>query len=212
MLSAGEIDDFLSSINTSTVPLSSDVSLFVIQRIDEPILGAYHIYNESGGVIDAMNASKILSTNVTAAVIFPTRLPDVTLLRILIIGIPNSYENIRGSNEKIVASSVIAISAERSSLQSTPVNTSLYFQILERYRPPINPVYSCASYDRRNVQWDESGCSRPLYNALFNRYECSCNRLSTFALVWSPNRTSCDPNSYLRLPNGTCISPADALV
>ena len=52
----------------------------------------------------------------------------------------------------------------------------------------------------------------PLFNALLNRYECSCNHLSTFALVWSPNTMFCNDDIEVLWTNGTCISKADAQV
>ena len=217
-MSTGEIDEFLSSINNVTLALPSTVSFITVQRLDQTlsstyILGAYHIYNGIGGIVNVANENKTISSNITAAVIFSRQcLVNVALLRIFIIGIPNTYENIDISNDKMVASSVIVVSVARNSLQSTPINISLYFRILDKYRPSISAVYSCAFYDRDNVRWDGSGCTPPLYNVLFNRYECSCNRLSTFALVWSPNKTSCYSVGYLWLRNGTCISPTNAQV
>ena len=66
------------------------------------------------------------------------------------------------------------------------MNISLYFRVLDEYKPSVSATYLCSFYDTNTLKWNESGCTIPKYNQPFDRYECSCNHLSTFALVWSP--------------------------
>jgi hypothetical protein len=130
----------------------------------------------------------------------------------LIIDKPTTYENIDTSSNEILASSVIVVSVQRNSSSSSSMNISLYFQVLPDYRPSVDAIYSCSFYDLNRSRWNQSGCTTPLFNAPLNRYECSCNHLSTFALVWSPNITPCNAATELSLSNGTCVSKANAQV
>ena len=70
------------------------------------------------------------------------------------------------------------------------MNISLYFQVLNEYKPNVNATYLCSFYDTNNSKWNESGCTIPQYNQQFDRYECSCNHLTSFALIWLPQSSS----------------------
>jgi hypothetical protein len=68
------------------------------------------------------------------------------------------------------------------------MNISLYFQVLNEFNPNRSDVdYYCSFYDTNRSQWNESGCTNPVYNTQYDRYECSCNHLTSFALIWLPN-------------------------
>ncbi|CAF5162892.1 unnamed protein product [Rotaria sp. Silwood1] len=89
------------------------------------------------------------------------------------------------------------------------MNISLYFQVLNEYTPTFTPQYLCTYYNINASKWNESGCTAPQYNNQFNRYECSCNHLSTFALVWSPYFVPCNNATQVQLTNGTCVLKSD---
>jgi len=176
-------------------------------------LGAFYTQNVGGAVIDSSNENTILNTYLTAAAIIHNEsLVDVTFINMFIIDQPTTYENIDNSSNETLASSVIVVVVQRNSSMFIPMNISLYFQVLNEYRPTVDAIYSCSYYDTNNSRWNSSGCTQPQLNVQFNRYECSCNHLSTFALVWSPNITSCDTATQVKWLNGTCISKADAQV
>lgn len=217
ILSAREIDEFVSNINYSSLVLNSSTSFLTTQRLyqnNTSSFGAYYIHNIGGGIINAVAENNTMNASITAAAILSRRsLLNATFVRIFIIDKPTTYKNIDRSNEHALASSVIVVSVDKNSSTPTPMNISLYFQILNEYIPDVSAVvYACAFYDLSTEQWNEYGCTKPVYNILFNRYECSCNHLSTFALVWSLNKTSCNAINRLSLPNGTCVSHADAQV
>jgi hypothetical protein len=185
----------------------------ISQSTNVTTLGAFYTHNVGGQVIDTSNENSISNLNVTAgAIIHNESLVNATFVSMLIIDKPTTYENIDNSSNEILASSVIVVSVQRNSSSSSSMNISLYFQVLPDYRPSVNAIYSCSFYDLNRSRWNQSGCTTPLFNAPLNRYECSCNHLSTFALVWSPNITSCNAATELSLSNGTCVSKSNAQV
>jgi hypothetical protein len=185
------------------------------QYPNETILGAFYIHDIGGGIIDKSNQSNAYNMNLTAAAIISSQsLVNVTFLNVFIIDEPTTYQNIDNLNNETLASSVIVVAVQRNSSVFIPMNISLYFQVLNEYRPTVNAIYSCSFYDTNSSQWNESGCTKPIYNSQFSRYECSCNHLSTFALVWSPNITitSCNATTQVQLDNGTCLFKPNAQV
>jgi len=175
------------------------------------ILGAFYTHDVGGGIIDSSNENNTYNTFLTAAAIIDNEsLIDVTFLNMFIIDTPTTYENIDNSSNKTLASSVIVVVVQRNSSMFIPMNISLYFQVLNEYRPTVDAIYSCSYYDTNNSRWNSSGCTQPQLNVQFNRYECSCNHLSTFALVWSRNIMPCDTVTGILFSNGTCI-PKDVV-
>jgi len=160
----------------------------ISQSTNVTTLGAFYTHNVGGQIIDSTNENNISNWNLTAgAIIHKESLAGITFVSILIIDIPTTYENIDSSSTEILASSVIVVSVQRNSSSSSLMNISLYFQVLSDYRPSVDEIYSCSFYDLNQSRWNESGCTVPEFNIPLNRYECSCNHLSTFALVWLPN-------------------------
>jgi hypothetical protein len=182
-------------------------------QTDVTILGAFYTQNVGGQIIDSSNENNIFNSNVTAgAIIYNGSLVDATFLSMLIIDKPTTYENIDNSSNQTLASSVIVVSLQGNSSSSSSMNISLYFQVLTNYRLTVNAIYSCSFYDLNRSRWNVTGCTVPVFNGPLNRYECSCNHLSTFALVWSRNITSCNAATELLLFNGTCVSKTIAQV
>jgi hypothetical protein len=155
-----------------------------------------------------MNDSSIL----IGATVRDRSLVGVKSLNILIIDKPIAYEQLGDWDRTKLASSVIVVTVERNPSLSNSPNVSLYFQVLDEYKPKSNPNYSCSYYDTGRSEWNDALCTIPSYNSNSERYACSCNHLSTFALVWSPNITSCNAATQLLASNGTCVSIAVAQV
>jgi hypothetical protein len=105
----------------------------------------------------------------------------------LIIDDPAIYNGAEWSMKKTLASSVVVVATQKNTSMIAPMNIYLYFKILPRYKPNISATYFCSFYDTDNLRWSESGCSEPQYNNEYDRYECTCSHLTTFALLWSPN-------------------------
>jgi hypothetical protein len=117
-------------------------------------------------------------------------LVGVLSLNLLIIDKPTGYENADNSTNKTLASSVIVASLRQNSSISNPITICLYFSTLAEYKQNGLGKYLCSFYDENYSQWSESGCSNAHYNQDFDRYECICNHLTSFALVWLPQSSS----------------------
>ena len=105
----------------------------------------------------------------------------------LIIDKPTMYENIdNSSSNKSLASSVIVGAVQKAGSTSTLMNISLYFTVLSEYKPNVTAKYLCSFYDTNSLRWNESGCTEPTYDSIRDRYGCSCNHLTSFALIWLP--------------------------
>jgi hypothetical protein len=153
------------------------------------VLGASFTPGIGGEVINNTNQDRVISSPLSAAAIISNEsLTDVTSLNMLIIDDPTAYENIDNSSNKTLASSIIVIATQRNSSMLTPINVFLYFQVLSQFQPNSTHVdYYCSFYDTSNLRWNESGCTKPVYNKTYTRYECSCTHLTSFALLWLPN-------------------------
>ena len=99
---------------------------------------------------------------------------------------PSAYTNIDNSSNKTLASSIIMATVQRNNVVSSSMNISLYLQVLDEYKPNVSATYLCSFYDPNTLKWNESGCTAPTYNDTYDRYECSCNHLTSFALIWLP--------------------------
>ncbi len=192
-MSLGDIDRYLSEINYVNLTRNTSDSFLIAQPVNQSskviVLGASFTHGAGGELINSDNKENITSSSVSAAAIIGNEsLADVTSLNMLIIGKPSAFRNIDNSTNKTLASSIIVASLKRNNSTSTSMNISLYFRVLKEWQPNTSYVdYYCSFYDANGLQWNESGCTRPLFNALLNRYECSCNHLTSFALLWLPN-------------------------
>ncbi len=209
------VDEILGKLNSS-LTISTSESFIMAQQIDQgrnlSVLGASFKRGSGGDIVsntkDQMNDSSIL----VGATVNDRSLVGVKSLNILIIDKPIAYEKLGDWNHTKLASSVIVLTVERNPSLSNSTNVALYFQVLDEYKPNYNANYSCSYYDTKILKWNDAPCAVPYYNSTFKRYECSCNHLSTYALVWSRNITSC--NSYTEIPqsDGTCKSKMKAQV
>jgi hypothetical protein len=153
------------------------------------VLGASFTTGIGGTLVSNNNKGNVINSYLTtAAVISNESLSDVISLRMFIIAKPSAYRYIDNSTNKTLASSIILASVQRNNSSFTSMNISLYFQVIEEWKPnSTNVDYYCSFYDTNHEQWNESGCTKPVYNTQFDRYECSCNHLTSFALLFLPN-------------------------
>jgi hypothetical protein len=161
----------------------------VNQTGNATVLGALFNRDSGGGVVNSGNQSALNNASVSAAAVLTNQsLTGVTSLNMLIIDKPFLYQHIDNSaDDKSLASSVIVAAVQRSGSASPATNISLYFKVLSGYQPNVSATYLCSFYDGTNSIWNETGCTSPQYNGAYDRYECSCNHLTTFALTWQPN-------------------------
>ena len=194
-LTPNDIDGYMGNINNVNLTRNTPESILVAQQPDQGdgviVLGVSFTSGVGGEVINNKNKDQALSTSLsTAAVIDPESLDGVTSLNMLIIDKPTAFEKLGNLTNKNLASSVVVAAVKRSSTTSKIMNISLYFSILDEYKPNVSADYLCSFYDNRTNGWNESGCTRPTKNDKLNRFECSCDHLTSFALIWLPKSQS----------------------
>ena len=174
-------------------------------------LGALFIRNRGGQVIGTLNIDNETNGQISAAAFIANRaLENVTSLNILIIDDPTQYANVDNSNESQLDSSIIVVGTDGN---PSGMSISLYFRGWNQSRSGSNGNYVCSFYNANTSKWDRSGCTTPMRNTAFDRFECSCNHLSIFALLWTPvSSTFCKNSTYSLAPNGTCVLKVDAQV
>ncbi|CAF4087729.1 unnamed protein product [Rotaria sp. Silwood2] len=182
---------YLSHITDVSLTINTNNSILVVQPTKQEgnviVLGASFTHGFGGQLVNTSNVNDVTKSNFSAAAIINNPvLSGITALSMLIIDKPTAYEDLDKSKNKSLASSVIIVAVQRDGSPSVPMNISLYFQVLSDYKPNISVNYFCSFYDATNRTWNESGCTKPRYNLAFDRYECSCNHTTTFALVWLP--------------------------
>jgi hypothetical protein len=152
------------------------------------VLGASFTRGIGGEVIDDRNSENIKnSRKLSAAAIISTEsLVDVESLNMLIIDNHSAYINLDNSTNKTLVSSIIVASVQRNNQSSGRMNISLFFQNLLKPELDVNENYVCSFYNINTSTWNDSSCTKPQYNRQSNRYECSCNHLTSFALIWLP--------------------------
>jgi len=174
---------------------SNDAVFFMVRPISEAdhnetiTLGASFSTVNKGEIITDNNKDKAVNKNLSAAAIINKEsIVNVTFLKIFIINEPVLYKNIDNHTNKTVASSIIVAAVQRNKHQvHNTMDISLFFQIIPELSPNITNVdYYCSFYDTNNSRWSESGCTKPIYNDSWKRYECNCSHLTSFALIWLP--------------------------
>ena len=86
-----------------------------------------------------------------------------------------------------LASPVIFAVLNRGEPVHDNLTLSLLFQVSPNLHvPSTSGNYTCAFFDTTNKRWNQTGCGPTRYNPAFNRYECDCYHLTSFALIWLP--------------------------
>ncbi len=195
-VSASTIDNVVTSLSNVILVRNTTSSFLMVQPVNQSgsiiVLGASFDRGSGGNVVTSGNTNIVTNASVsTAAVLTNQSLTGVTYLNMLIVDKPSLYTNIDNSTDnKSLASSVIVAAVQRSGTVSAPINISLYFTVLPEYQPNVSATYLCSFYDTINFIWNETGCTSPEFNAEFDRYECSCDHLTSFALTWAPSSIS----------------------
>jgi len=192
-LTIDEIDSIIDNLNGTSFVGNTSSSYIIVQPVRQEnklVLGASTSGSGNGTIVDTSNRESITNSIIsTAAIISNESLTGVTYISMLIIDNPIQYRRIDNTSNKTLASSIIVATVQRDpNITRHPINISLFFQVLNDSKPNTTNVdYYCSFYDTNNSQWNESGCTKPIYNQQWNRYECSCNHLTSFALIWLPN-------------------------
>jgi hypothetical protein len=184
------IDDTVGLLNSSII-INTPNSFIMVAPSDQDkdvVVGVSFQSNIGGQLIQNSNQSNIINSNISAAAIINLdSLIGVTYLSILVIDIPTYYNRLIHSMNKKLVSSVIVVKVQRNNSSFERMNISLFFTKQSDCisNDTLIGKYSCSYYNTSTSSWDDSGCTSPIYNYLFNRYECNCNHLTTFALLFT---------------------------
>lgn len=188
IIGLADINNIVENLAGLNDSFNSTSAFIVSQSPVTGVVGGLFNHRNGGAIISETNIASSINRNLSAAAFVSGRgLNDVTVLNILIIDEPTIYRSIDNStNNKSVASSIIVVGAQSNTTNSPALNVSLFFQVLSNFEPTVDADYFCSFYDATSTRWNESGCSVPVYSSTYQRYECTCDHLTPFALVWSP--------------------------
>jgi hypothetical protein len=186
ILTPREIDELIDGLND--IQTKNFSTFFIIsQSTSKGGIGISSQYNSSKEIIQNTTKMHVINSKVSAAVLINDQsINDISNIKAMIIDEPTAYRNFNPSTNRELASSVIIAGVNRKDKGSI-INITLYFQVLYDDQSHKDGRYSCSFLDMNTFVWNETGCSKPVYNKAFNRYECTCNHLTTFALIWLPN-------------------------
>ena len=190
-LTVSEIDYLIGELTDISFVGSTSSSFLIVQPIFQSsymIQGASFVRYQGGELITDLNQNNITNSLISAAaVINNASLSEFTYLSMLIIDDPSAFYYVNSSSNKTLASSIIVVSLNGNSSLNASIDISLSFMLLNDSSPNLNTTsYYCSFYDTNNSEWSESGCTTSTYNSLYNRFDCSCNHLTSFALLASP--------------------------
>ena len=200
--SLGEIDALAGDLTSSSLTVNSSTSLiFSFPPKENPddnsiVLGGSFKQDQGGRIVDTENQGAIINTNITIAAVFTvSSVLTVTSMRLILISDSTAYAKIDTFTNRTIASSIATAKLRRNNeIVSGPLTLNLYFQVLPtNLAPQVDADFLCAFFDNTSSRWNDSGCTKPTYNASYARHECVCDHLSSFALVWLP-RTPQDPS------------------
>lgn len=184
-----EIDDIVGQLTSNIIMNRTDLFLMVasINQAKNMTIGVSFKSESGGELIRSASRYQMIDSKVSAlALINPESLRGVTHLSMLVIDKPDYYHSFTNSTNEILVSSIIVAKVQRNQSLSVPMNISLYFtkRWTNEFTEKSAGHFICSYYDTGSLNWKEFGCTLPVYNARFDRYECSCNHLTTFALLY----------------------------
>ncbi|CAF2084510.1 unnamed protein product [Rotaria magnacalcarata] len=191
LLTVAQIDSYVYNMTNVNEPRNNNDSILFAKQPDQGnnvmILGASFTTGVGGQVIDSSNIDSVNTPSITtAAIVSNQSLSNVVSLNMLIIDKPTTYTNVDHKTNRTLASSIIIVTLRRNDTKPASMDISLYFKVLSEFEPKVPADYSCSFYDTNTQAWNESGCTKPIFKSSLNRYECSCDHTTTFALVWLP--------------------------
>jgi hypothetical protein len=194
-LSVGEINGIFGNLTNQNYKIANNNSVIILTQpggnlTNKTIIGAAFQSANGGLIVQNLNKVNVTNSIVTVAGIVALESLSHTLsFNMLLVNDPTSFQNVDNSSERVLVSSMVFATMNRNLTDNLTMKIQLYFQVLKPPQQTGNNIYMCAFYDTNSLQWNSSGCGTPSYNSIFNRYECSCNHLTSFALIWLPQST-----------------------
>ena len=166
------------------VTLKESLIFITAQLTTSGNIGVRSVFNSTKELVQT--SANLDDSTVTSAIVFNDKtIEQIRSMRVLILDDPIGYRNLNISVDQYLVSSVIVANVTKIDPQS-PINVSLYFKILNHTNLNKSGDYVCSFLNTTTYTWDQSGCTPTVYNKTYGRYECTCNHLTTFALIWLP--------------------------
>ena len=183
MITPQEIDQLINELDGNVMKNSSMMFILSTSTTDRK-LGILSVYNKKKDNITHLNDS-----NFTAAITFDELTTEQ--IQVMIIDEPIPFRNLNPSVDQYLVSSIIIASVTKRNRQSQ-IKVTLYFRILPGRTLNKSGDYLCSFLDTKTSTWSKSGCSTTQFGSLNEFYQCTCNHLSIFALIWYPKRSQSD--------------------
>ncbi|CAF3095422.1 unnamed protein product, partial [Rotaria sp. Silwood2] len=170
---------------------TNDAILIITRPNREPngtlIIGAAFQDDIGGRVVNTSNRNNVTNSSLSTAVIVTIEsLNYVKSFNVFIINDPTPFQDVDNTSNRTLSSSFVFATIQGADMNRRNITIDLFFQVLKPPKPTEDVTYFCSFYDTNTLQWNEFGCTAPIYNTKFDRYECRCYHLTSFALVWLP--------------------------
>ncbi len=195
-LTVSEIDNIVGRLEAVDQNATTSFTMSMrLNQTNDTVVGASFISDIGGSKILDQNVSDSLNKYFSVAAIFNTSsLTNVSYLDIFLIDVPNDYRLLNDSMNRTLNSSVIVAKLQKNNYTVDPIQIHLYFtKKFSDMKNETGGELFCAYYDTNRSSWNDAGCTKPIFDSVFYRYSCTCNHLSSFALIWLPSSSS-DPN------------------
>ncbi|CAF2309810.1 unnamed protein product [Rotaria sp. Silwood2] len=189
LLTPGDIDDIVDGLNNVSPINSSTGFLFALPTKNgtDTLLGGSFNPTANTEIVTNNNKMRILNSSALAAAIIDNEtVHNTESISVFILHESKAYKNLDISNNQSLVSPVIIFGVKKN-VSNSSITTFLYFQVSKENEMHNHDQYKCSFFNSNTSKWDTAGCTKPKYNETHTRYECSCNHLTTFALIWSPN-------------------------
>jgi hypothetical protein len=190
-LTVTEIDNIVGRLNEN-VNVNATTSFIMSIRPNQnghTVVGASFQSEFRNSRIVDLNINDSLQTKFSAAAIVDAGLlANISYLNLFLIDKPNDYRLLNDSMNRTLSSSVIIAKLRKVNYTIDPINIQLYFT--NKFNDMENTTkgdYFCAYYDTNTSSWDDTGCTKPIFDSAFDRYSCNCSHLSSFDVTWSPS-------------------------
>lgn len=210
-VSIERLDTLVKSVHGVNLTVKANTSFIMVQTPDRVNnftgLGATFVRGSGGQVVYTLDKDNETNAGISAAAfIAKESFVNVTSVNIVIIDDPTQFTTVDDSSGSILDSSVIVVGTNGNPAK---MNLTLYFRSWNGLATTNGGDYRCSFYNASRRTWDTSGCTIPFENRADNRYECSCDHLSAFALVWLPRSPGfCKNTTHSISLNDSCLPNA----
>jgi len=186
-LTPSEVEEIIGGLNDKITVYAAESYILVrcIHQSNDTVIGASFRRNYQSETILTSNQADVVNSNISAAAIFnPNSLFDATIIKILLIDNPFDYQHSTDLANEILVSPVIVTNVQGNNSLYNRMNVSLFFQFKNASNTQVGN-FTCVYYDINSSSWSNSGCTTPIYNSTYNRYECFCIDMSQSSIEFS---------------------------